>query len=76
MIINHIGKFVRNFGVVQTSTNLELSLGGYFAKGFRVIQIKTYKRLNIYLHSMLVDFVRHHELKKNMFMKHKTCIVI
>ncbi len=59
MIINHIEKFVRNFGVVQASTNLELSLGGCFAKGSRIIQVKTYKRLNIYFHSILVDFVRY-----------------
>ncbi len=54
MIKNYIEKFVRNFGVVQASTNLELSLGGCFAKGSRIIQVKAYKRLNFYLHSMLV----------------------
>jgi hypothetical protein len=54
VIKNYIEKFVRNFGVVQASTNLELSLGGCFAKGSRIIQVKAYKRLNFYLHSMLV----------------------
>ncbi len=43
MIINRIEKFVRNFGVVQASINLELSLGGCFAKGSRIIQVKIQK---------------------------------